>query len=80
MKHDPICIDWLGSDESNIDHCDICDVIARAREEAYAAGYEEARKYYTNSCFSCGYAGEWSTYVCDECEERMNKENEEWNE
>lgn len=40
-------------------------------------GYKKAEKYYTNSCFYCGYAGEWSTYVCDECIERLKKEDED---
>lgn len=38
-----------------------------AYNRGYSDGYKEAEKYYTNSCFSCGYAGEWSTWVCDDC-------------
>ena len=45
--------------------------------DAYSRGYEEAKEYYTNSCFYCGYAGEWSTYACDECIERLEKEEED---
>jgi hypothetical protein len=39
----------------------------------YKRGYKEAEKFYTNSCMFCGYAGEWSTYICDDCiEENKN--------
>ena len=37
------------------------------QDEAYDRGYKDAEKYYTNSCFYCGYAGEWSTWACDDC-------------
>jgi hypothetical protein len=40
-----------------------CDLIAAAHER----GYKEAEAFYTNSCFSCGYAGEWSTWICENC-------------
>lgn len=49
-----------------------------AQEDAYNKGYKDAEKYYTNSCFLCGYAGEWSTWICDECQDRMNQEAKEW--
>jgi len=40
-----------------------CDLIAKAHKR----GYEEAEAFYTNSCVSCGYAGEWSTWMCEQC-------------
>jgi hypothetical protein len=36
--------------------------------DAYLRGYAEAEKKYTNDCFICGYAGEWSTWTCEDCE------------
>ena len=41
--------------------------IRSVQDEAYDRGYKDAEKYYTNSCFYCGYAGEWSTWACDDC-------------
>lgn len=49
------------------------------QDEAYNRGYKDAEKYYTNSCFSCGYAGEWSTWVCDDCI-KSNADEEEYDE
>lgn len=40
---------------------------------AYEQGYKKAEKFYTNDCMLCGYMGEWSTYICDDC----IKENDE---
>jgi hypothetical protein len=41
-----------------------CDLITAAHER----GYKEAEAFYTNDCFLCGYAGEWSTSMCWQCE------------
>lgn len=80
--HLPECDDnWIQDKRAEYPYC-ICPALrayeARVREEAYDEGYKDAEKYYTNSCFLCGYAGEWSTWICDECQERMNQEAEEW--
>jgi hypothetical protein len=38
-----------------------------AINDAYQRGYKEAEEFYTNSCMLCGYVGQWSTYICDDC-------------
>ena len=76
MNHDPLCPgsqcscepDDYGHMPTCIALYCLCDLIATAHRR----GYEEAKKFYTNDCFYCGYAGEWSTYVCDECEKLMS--------
>jgi hypothetical protein len=84
-NHDPLC---PSMDESESEYCSLCHchLITKVREdmrqpgriqflidEAYKRGYKEAEEFYTNSCMLCGYAGEWSTYICDECiEENKN--------
>lgn len=48
---------------------------------AYCVGYSEAfteaEKFYTNSCLFCGYAGEWSTWICDDCKKEREEEDNE---
>ena len=46
-------------------------------DKAWAKGYAEAEKLYTNSCLSCGYAGEWSTWICDDCKKEREEEDNE---
>ena len=48
-----------------------------AYNRGYKRGYEDAKKYYTNSCFMCGYAGEWSTYICDDCLNKSPDDDED---
>ena len=59
MTPDPLCCQsqnkWDGGCQ--------CDLIAKAHNR----GYQEAEDIYTNSCVSCGYAGEWSTWMCANC-------------
>lgn len=52
--------------------------IQNLQDEAYERGYKDAEKYYTNSCFSCGYAGEWSTWICDDCKNAVRDEELDW--
>lgn len=47
-----------------------------AYDRGYKSGYADAEKYYTNSCFYCGYAGEWSTWACDDCLKEKNEGSE----
>ena len=49
-------------------------------DKAWAKGYAEAEKFFTNSCLSCGYAGEWSTWICEVCTAELLEEEEEYNE
>ena len=90
MKHDPLC-SWPMICNCNIirrvreDEKRYRNEVewkyqqaAEAAQTAYDEGYKDAEKYYTNSCFFCGYAGEWSTWICEECEERMRQEAKEW--
>lgn len=75
INHDPLCPNLpCTCDPDDYGHewtcqklCQ-CDII----RAAYQRGYKEAEKFYTNSCMLCGYAGEWSTYICDDCIERQN--------
>ena len=46
-------------------------------DKAWAKGYAEAEKFYTNSCLFCGYAGEWSTWICDDCKKEREEEDNE---
>lgn len=46
-------------------------------DKAWAKGYAEAKKFYTNDCLSCGYAGEWSTWICDDCKKEEEEEDNE---
>ena len=46
-------------------------------DKAWAKGYAEAEKFYTNGCLFCGYAGEWSTWVCDDCKKEREEEDNE---
>jgi len=70
MTHDPLCriAKAIRDGECCADDplfgypCD-CNQIAKAHKR----GYEEAEAFYTNSCVSCGYAGEWSTWMCEQC-------------
>ena len=43
--------------------------------DAYLKGYADAQNVYTNDCFNCGYAGEWSIGLCDTCETSLNETN-----
>jgi len=52
----------------------------KAWAEGWAAGYAHAEKFFTNSCLSCGYAGEWSTWICEVCMAELLEEEEEDNE
>jgi len=71
MIHDPLCpapeCDGTEFCDDSMDFLTCmcrCDLITAA----YERGYKEAKEYYTNSCVSCGYAGEWSTWMCEKCE------------
>jgi hypothetical protein len=74
MSHDPLCPSALledcecYKDGSGIHSCGWgtcqCDLITAAHER----GYKEAEAFYTNDCFLCGYAGEWSTSMCWQCD------------
>lgn len=74
-KHDPYCRAFYPA-LLPVEQCTWCYVIRQVRmdeykkawDEGYGVGYETAEKYYTNECFVCGYAGEWSTWVCDDCQ------------
>ena len=57
--HAPLC---EAAAADGIEPC-ICDYLTAAHEQ----GYKEAEEFYTNSCMMCGYAGEWSTWICDDC-------------
>lgn len=46
-------------------------------DKAWAKGYAEAEEFYTNSCLFCGYAGEWSTWICDDCKKEREEEDNE---
>jgi hypothetical protein len=46
-------------------------------DKAWALGYAEAEQHFTNDCFSCGYAGEWSTWTCDACMKERKEEDDE---
>ena len=46
-------------------------------DKAWAKGYAEAEKFYTNGCLFCGYAGEWSTWICDDCKKEREEEDNE---
>jgi len=35
--------------------------------DAYLRGYADAEEFYGNTCFFCGYAGEYSTWACEDC-------------
>jgi len=67
MTHDLLCPRFIHSKfcEGCTPKCGTCqcDLIAKAHKR----GYEEAKAFYTNSCVSCGYAGEWSTWMCEQC-------------
>lgn len=76
MSHDPYCKAFYPA-LLPVEQCTWCYVIRQVRmdeykkawDEGYGIGYETAKEYYTNECFVCGYAGEWSTYVCEDCDE-----------
>jgi hypothetical protein len=44
-------------------------------DKAWAKGYAEAKEFYTNSCLLCGYAGEWSMWICDTCMKGREEED-----
>jgi len=44
-------------------------------DKAWAKGYAEAKEFYTNSCLLCGYAGEWSMWICDTCVKGREEED-----
>ena len=44
-----------------------------AYNRGYKRGYEDAKIFYTNDCMTCGYAGEWSTYICNNCTKDNNE-------
>ena len=46
-------------------------------DKAWAKGYAEAEEFFTNSCLSCGYAGEWSTWICEVCMAELPEEEDE---
>lgn len=58
--HQTDCDEWVKASEAEAHE-------KAAVDEAYKRGYADAEKYFTNSCFECGYAGEWSTWTCDDC-------------
>lgn len=74
MNHDPLCPSISSEncecwkDGSGIHSCGWrpcqCDLITAAHER----GYKEAVEIYTNDCMLCGYAGEWSAWICEQCE------------
>lgn len=64
MTHDPMCPRAYSARYPTRKGCGLCDIITAAHER----GYKEAEKFYTNDCFLCGYAGEWSTSMCWQCE------------
>jgi hypothetical protein len=78
--HDELCIakectcepDHYGHMFDCPEYFCICDRLTAAHER----GYKEAEKIYTNSCMSCGYAGEWSTWICDDCLKEDEEDND----
>lgn len=76
--HDPFCKCYYPA-LTDTKTCTWCYVIRRVRideylqawNEGFGIGFEEgkekAKEIYTNDCFECGYAGEWSTWVCENC-------------
>jgi hypothetical protein len=77
-NHDPYCKCYYPA-LTDPETCTWCYVIRQVRideylqawNEGFGIGFEEgkekAKEIYTNDCFECGYAGEWSTWVCDNC-------------
>lgn len=77
-NHDPYCKCYYPA-LTDPETCTWCYVIRQVRideylqawNEGFGIGFEEgkekAKEIYTNDCFECGYAGEWSTWVCDKC-------------
>lgn len=55
----------------------IRECICNELSMAYERGYKEAEQFYTNECMQCGYAGEWSTWMCDECERKYGEKEKD---
>lgn len=89
-EHDPYCKSYYPA-LTDPKTCTWCYVIREVRRDeyfkawdegfgiGYGEGYEKAKETYTNDCFECGYAGEWSTWVCDDCQKNMstNEDNDD---
>ena len=43
--------------------------------EIYRHGYNDSTTYWTNDCFFCGPAGEWSVTACTNC---LSLEENKW--
>jgi hypothetical protein len=56
------------------------DIVDKAWAKGWAVGYAHAEEFFTNSCLACGYAGEWSTWICEVCMAELPEEEEEDNE
>lgn len=84
-EHDPFCKCYYPA-LTDPKTCTWCYVIRRVRideylqawNEGFGIGFEEgkekAKEIYTNDCFECGYAGEWSTWICDNCKQNLYNE------
>lgn len=88
-NHDPYCKCYYPA-LTDPETCTWCYVIRQVRideylmawNEGFGIGFEEgkekAKEIYTNDCFECGYAGEWSTWVCEGCQqENFDSVNED---
>ena len=83
QSHDPYCKCYYPA-LTDPETCTWCYVIREVRRDEYlkawnegfgigfGEGYEKAKEFYTNDCLACGYAGEWSTWVCDNCQKEMS--------
>ena len=84
-NHDPYCKSHYPA-LIDPEKCTWCYVLRQVRIDeylmawnegfgiGYGEGYEKAKEIYTNECMNCGYAGEWSTWVCDDCKQQLDKE------
>lgn len=79
-NHDPLCpnipCDCEQDEYGHMIDCSIyclCELINKVHER----GYKEAEEFYTNECMNCGYAGEWSTWICDECERNHDEKEKD---
>jgi hypothetical protein len=52
------------------------DIVDKAWAKGWAVGYAHAEEFFTNSCLACGYAGEWSTWICEVCTAELLEEEE----
>lgn len=78
-EHDPYCKSYYPA-LTDPKTCTWCYVIRRVRIDEYlqawnegfgigfAEGEQKAKEFYTNDCLECGYAGEWSTWICENCQ------------